>query len=333
MNSHVQVRKALAQFGVEVPSTAVEILSDMIERDDEAGEISRRTLAVRHAKQRRNMYDDGWISNYVIDGLVHARYWQVGTDTNRFSSSDPNLQQVPVDMRPVFGGWEDHAVVKSDYMALEVRVAAALFHDAALRKIFDDKIDPHAGTAGVIYKKVPADVTKDERKLSKAGNFTLLFGGGARTFHEYARRSGSELTLLEAEKFVGMYMDTFRGVQMARSKAYKAARSGGPIVIRLPTGIRRVLVGRMLSPTRILNTSVQGTAACGMKMAIMECHRRGIDEYLSATVHDELVGTPPWAERDDFAHELAEAMITGMNSAVPNFPIEVEVKIGTHWSS
>jgi DNA polymerase I-like protein with 3'-5' exonuclease and polymerase domains len=115
-----------------------------------------------------------------------------------------------------------------------------------------------------------------------------------------------------------------------RDKAYKMAETPGPVVIRLPNGTRRILVGYNKRHTVILNTIVQGSAAVGIKYGMLEAARRGLFDYMGGQVHDELVAAVPTRQAKPFGRELEDAMITGM-SAVIDTTVKVETKIGDVW--
>ena len=109
--------------------------------------------------------------------------------------------------------------------------------------------------------------------------------------------------------------------------------SGSPVPINLPTGFRRVLIPKNggVNPSQILNTSVQGCAAAGLKCAIYKADEAGLMKYMCSTVHDELVACVPDNEVEDYSEALQKAMIEGMEKVVPGCPIKVELKTGSHW--
>lgn len=369
LRSHVQLRKAFADsLGVNLASTAKDALKDELllrglsldkpyddlRADAEALERPEDRmvatafvdlLSVRYADQRKKMYRPEWCKKNIVlhdtiapwDGVsrIHSRFWQVGTDTGRFSSSDPNLQQIPQDMRAVFGYVPGHVMIACDYSQIEVRLAACIANDTALIDVFNSgEADIHRMIASQVFGKPPEQISKRERKLSKAMVFTLLFGGGPKRLYDYARHNGSDVTELECQQLVARFFSTFTGLRYFRERAKWWAKSGAPTRLKLPTGLLRVLQADGLTATRLLNTMVQGSAAAGLKFAMQETKLRGIDRYLCATVHDELVAVAPEDEAEDVAGELTDCMIVGMRR-VPavgeKLPIEVEQKIGVYW--
>ena len=334
VNSHKQVMRVFAEEGIDVPNTKAETLEDLILMGGRAGELAQIILDARAPLKRTGMYDKDWVAQYVHwDNRVRARYWQVGTDTGRFSSSNPNLQQIPVDMRAMFGGHEGKTIVSVDYGQIEVRVAAQLSGDPTMRAILNNAHqDPHTLFASQIFGVPYEQVTKEQRSLSKAMNFTLLFGGGEETLILYARRGGSALSGDAMRSVVRRYFETFTETSRMRDRAETIARTRRYVVVSLPTGLRRLIAGRQLTSTRLLNTSVQGTAAAGIKYALMEIHAQGLTPYLCCQIHDEVVFEFPTELVAELLPRAERAMITGMQRVIPDIQVTVESKAATHWS-
>lgn len=312
-------------------STRAEVLDELAEYDTPAGHFAKQLQLWRKGTKRTGMYDPEWLQTYVqVDGRIHARFWQVGTETGRFSSTDPNLQQWPRDGRKVIGGEDGMSMVYADYDAIEVMVAAGLANDQQLLE--DCKGDPHMRLA-MHNTGLPEDqIDREIRRTAKAANFTLLFCGGVKRFHESCVAGGSKMSMWEARKFVDEYLQLYRGIARMREAAFKQAERGA-VELKFPTGLRRVLVGAELTPTRIVNNIVQGTAAAGLKYGLLELWRRKmVRGYLGATVHDENVACVPTAMAEDYRRELEESMVLGMSRAISGIPTRVHGKISTHWS-
>lgn len=329
--SPIQLKRALEQKGLSLASTAHDILVNVANMGGEQGRMVQVLLDYRGPDQRIKMYDSEWIAQYVTDGRVHPRIWQCATDTGRMSNSDPNLQQIPKDeARKMFKappGWQ---IVSSDYSQIEVRVAAYYARDQAMLEALEQE-DLHSAVAAQMFNKPIEEVTKEERSLSKAATFTLLFGGGARRLFEYAKANGSPMSMELAKWIVDQFFTRFTGLAIMRQKAFEKAGRGGPVTMALPTGLKRVLIGKTLAGTVILNTLVQGTAAAGLKCGLMEAHKRGLTEYIGASVHDEFVGCVPAGMAKDFADELEECMRLGMAQVVPGTPVRIGTAINQSW--
>lgn len=330
-NSPKQVINGLHRAGIPLDSTNHNVLSDYVTLapDGPKKDIVQALMDYRAPKKRASMYSMDWYLEYVTGGVVHPLFWSIGADTLRMSSSKPNLQQVPKDARGMFGNVDGRKIVSVDYSQLEIRVAAALSQDTALLEVLSHD-DVHTAIAAQIFG-VPAEkVTAPQRKASKAASFTLLFGGSARTLADYARRMGGALTMEQAEQVFQRFFATFKGLRATRQKAQAMVQDRSFLTIKLPGGARRTLFKDKLNPQVILNTTVQGTAAIGLKYGLVEAKRRGLDIYLGAAVHDELVASVPEAIAPEYGAELAEAMVFGMSKVI-NCPVTTETKVGVAW--
>jgi DNA polymerase I len=332
LNSTKQLKEALAGVGIEVESTAVDVLEPIAQFGGKAGEVVSNILQWRHGAQRVKMYSEEWRNEHITNGRIHPRFWQCSADTTRFTCSDPNLQQVPKDSRgDIIGGLPGYKIVSADYSQIEVRIAAFQAGDEVLMKQLESD-DVHSAIAAAVFGIKQKDVTKEQRSIAKAMTFLLLFGGGVQRFYEYVKMSGSSITFEDASNIVYRFFTTFTGLKASRTKAERMASRPGPAFIRLPNGCRRILVGYNKKSTTILNTMVQGAAAVGIKYGMIEADRRGITKYLGGQVHDELVSAVPNKEVKDYGHELAEAMIVGMHRVIDS-TVKVEVKSGLVWQS
>lgn len=332
LGSVKQVKEAFkSKLGVQLMSTAAEALGDHIQLGLKGSDVCRLLLEYRHAAQRVKMYSDDWIAEHVVDNKVHPRFWQCSTDTGRVSCSGPNLQQVPRDGRKVFGNIDGITMVSCDYSQIEVRIASWIAKDAVMNQMLEQD-DIHTAVAASIFNKPQSEVTKAERSISKACSFTLLFGGGANKLYDYARLNGSDVSLKYMKEVVAKFFMTFKGIHAMKMRAIKMADQQGPVTIRMPNGFRRVLVGHEKTLTRILNTSVQGSAAVGLKYALIEADRRGLGDYIVATVHDEIVAAVPDAVAGEVKRELADSMVYGMKQFMDT-TVLVEAKSGSFWQS
>lgn len=329
-------------YGVTLPSTNEETLSDIAKFGLGLGnvqDICETALAFRHAAKRAGMYNAEFYDKYARDGWLRADFRPCGTDTGRFSSANPNLQQLPKNkgkgggLRHVIGNREGLSIVSADYSQIEVRIAADIAEEWALIELFKaGDTDIHTLVASTVFGKDASEVTKDERQLSKAMSFTLLFGGGAAKLSQYAKTLGADLPMSRATPLVSQFFDRFPELRKMRERAHAQANSYSPYTLHFPTGIRRVLTpGVDQSATRILNNQVQGTAAAGLKYALIEARTLGISRYIGAVVHDEIVAAVPESEADEVAGLLKTAMITGMEKVCNYCPVDVEVSVGSTW--
>lgn len=333
LNSPVQLMKKFKELDLNFENTRADTLSAIASFGEGlASDIATHLLEYRAPAQRMKMYQQSWQDKYIIDGWVHARFWQTGTETLRFSSSDPNLQQVPKDGRKIIGNLDGVSIINADYSQIEVRIAAQISNDEKLIQVLKSG-DVHKGVAANIFGIQENDVTPAQRKLAKAATFTLLFGGGPKLLFEYAKNSGSNIDFDDAREIFSRFFVTFEGLRETRNKAYAMSKNRNVVSIRLPNSAKRVLVGKNITPTRILNTVVQGSAAVGLKYALLEADKMGLTKYIGATVHDEIVAAVPNNEVIEYKKLLEETMINGMNIAFPKMDVIVEVKHGKYWQS
>jgi DNA polymerase-1 len=366
LNSSQQMVRAFAKIGISINSIAADVLEELALAEDEDGPI-HTFINYKTAAKFGQMYGAKFQSG-IFNWRVYPRFWQCGTDTGRASSTGPNCQQIPKSARKIFTAQEGHKIIAADYSQIEILVEAYLaqdqklidavlggdVHSAVCRQIFNFPEDYLSIES--IHNQYPSiedpeeldnilsarsQEFKEKRKLAKALIFTMLFGGGAARFYEYAHNSGSTITLAMAQdlmkKFFISYPQLYKMRQTAIAKCQRA-KSVGHFEIRLPTGLRRIIVGPKLKPTTILNTAVQGTAAGGLKYAINECkytqlsNGKYVYEYLIAMVHDELVAHVPTHLAEEYGSLLKQCMVKGMQKVLDDqIMINVEVSIDDEW--
>lgn len=341
LSSSKQLKAALGEkFGEkQFPDTKAERLMGYVMFGGELGAVCEALLTWRLVTQRRNMFGSDWRDAHAVwhDGhyRVHGKFWQIGTTTGRMSSSQPNLQQVPRDMRMCFGNRPGWAVGKTDYAAIEVRVAAALAPDEVMIAAFNEGKDIHRVVASAGFGKPYDEITKEERSIAKAMSFTLLFGGSVQTFRAYASSHGSQISVEDAERAIASFFEEFKGIRRMRDIAMAQAASRRVRVLEYPTGLRRVLQGHELRGTTILNNIVQGTAAAGLKYALMEIDAAGLGHRLCAVVHDEIVYDAPVNEIEEVRATIDACMLVGMRRALEGCPpiaLGVESTWGPTWA-
>ena len=327
-NSHKQVLEAMAVVWGDLPDTKAETLGDLEDETPWAKDI----LAVRRADKRAGFYDEDWAVEHIVNGRVFGKYWQTGADTTRMTGSDPNLQQIPRNMRRVFGNEPGLKVVAADYAQLEARVHAHLAQDTELFEALKGDIHRAMATAGF-----PGyEIDSEKRQMGKALTFTWLFGGGPDAIQASAKKYGVRT---DKSVIVQMLANARRRFKKtadyhkyygSRVQEFKSARR--PMKIDLPWGHYRILLPNTGRLTQVLNTRVQGRAAIGLKEAILEAWRRGLLKYLGGLVHDEFVATSVPAEiAEDYGAELADAMRVGMEKVCDSLPIIVDVHINDSW--
>lgn len=275
-------------------------------------------------------------------GRLHTSYNQTGTVTGRISSSDPNLQNIPIrtelgrQVRRAFAAEPGWRLIAADYSQVELRVMAHVSGDEGLLNAFARGEDIHASTAAAILNVPLADVTPDMRRLAKAVNFGLSYGQTA-----YGLAQATGLTQAEAEDFIKAYFERFPMVRgyIDRTKAL-ATRQGYVETLlgrrryfpELSPGSRATHNVRQAAERMAINAPIQGTAADILKIAMIRLHRALLERHLQSRmilqVHDELVVEAP----DEEVETVAPLMRQVMESAFElEAPLKVDLKTGQNW--
>ncbi|MFO0740912.1 MAG: DNA polymerase I [Labilithrix sp.] len=270
-------------------------------------------------------------------GRIHTRFEQAVTATGRLSSTEPNLQNIPIRkevgrlVRSAFVAPPGFRIVSADYSQIELRVLAHLAKDPALGQAFQDRVDVHTHTASLVFDTPRAEVTSEQRRRAKAINFGLIYGMGE---PRLARDLG--ISRQEAASFIATYFERFAGVKRFMEQTIDNAREGEAVKTIL--GRRRFLPnlhssnrGLRFEAERVAkNTPIQGAAADILKLAMIKL---GLGEVVPGarmilTVHDELVFEVPEQDVEEAKAKIKEAM----ESAYPlDVPLEVDVGDGAHW--
>ncbi|MDX5444652.1 MAG: DNA polymerase I [Zoogloeaceae bacterium] len=272
-------------------------------------------------------------------GRVHTSFSQATAVTGRLSSSDPNLQNIPIRtpegrrIRAAFIAPRDHVIVSADYSQIELRIMAHLSDDARLLEAFAQGEDVHRATASEVFGAPPAEVTSEQRRYAKVINFGLIYGMSA---HGLAKNLGIERGA--AQSWIDRYFARYPGVADYMERIKAEAKDKGYVEtvfgrrLYLPD-IRAQQVGRRQGAERAaINAPMQGTAADLIKKAMIATQRwlkdEGLKSRLVLQVHDELVLEVPNAELDRIRAELP-GLMGGV--AELKVPLLVEVGAGDNW--
>ena len=264
--------------------------------------------------------------------------------TGRISSSDPNLQNIPIRtelgrrVRGAFVAAPGYVLMAADYSQVELRVLAHISGDERLLEAFRQGRDIHASTAAAVLGIPPDEVTLEQRSFAKRVNFGLLYGMSA---FRLARET--DLTLAEAEDYVRAYFDSMPGVEVYLEETKQQAAREGYVetllgrrryfpVLQASEEGRRNAIARRAAEREAINMPIQGTAADIIKLAMIRLHRalseRGLRGRLILQVHDELVLEAP----DDEVAETAALVQDVMENAYPMaIPLRADVHVGDNW--
>ena len=274
-------------------------------------------------------------------GLIHTSYNQAVAATGRLSSSEPNLQNIPIRtelgrlIRQAFVPREQGNVfLSADYSQVELRLLAHLADDPGLLRAFNEGADVHRRTAALISGIAEDEVTPEMRYRAKAINFGVIYGMGARALAKQI-----DVTVKEASAFIATYFETYPGVRVFIDRTVELARGQGYVETLL--GRRRQLPDITSSNNRVrsfqervaVNTPIQGTAADLVKLAMIRIHkeltRSGCPALMLLQVHDELVLEVP----SDRLAEATTLVTEGMEGALElKVPLVVDVHSGCNWA-
>ena len=273
-------------------------------------------------------------------GRVHTSFNQAVTATGRLSSSNPNLQNIPVreeqgrEIRKAFIPSDDqHLLLSADYSQVELRLMAHLSGDPALIEAFRHGEDIHAATAAHIFGVPLSEVTPEQRRKAKTANFGIIYGISA---FGLSQRLGIPRT--ESKEIIDGYFASYKGVKAYMDRVVEQAREKG--YVSTIFGRKRFLndirsgnaVARGLAERNAINAPIQGSAADIMKLAMIEVHRqlksRGLRSKVILQVHDELVIDLYKPEQEEVIAIVVRAMEGAATLAVP---LTVDYGIGTNW--
>jgi len=318
------------------PSTAEDVLEELA--DDY--ELPRIILDYRGMAKLRSTYTDklpGQVD--PVTGRVHTSYHQAVAATGRLSSTDPNLQNIPIRtpegrrIRQAFIAPPGHVLMAADYSQIELRIMAHLSGDESLLRAFAEDRDIHQATAAEVFGVAPPDVTSDQRRAAKAINFGLIYGMSA---FGLARQLGIDRG--SAQKYVDLYFQRYPGVKRYMDETRATAREQGFVEtvagrrLYLPDIRSRNNQLRQYAERSAINAPMQGTAADIIKRAMIDVHGwlagAGAFARLVMQVHDELV----LEVRDDSIEPVERDLRALMTSAADlRVPLKVDVGRGANW--
>tara|TARA_B100000609_G_scaffold198923_1_gene199874 strand:- start:1181 stop:2395 length:1215 start_codon:yes stop_codon:yes gene_type:complete len=319
------------------PSTSEDVMIDLAEHH----EVPKLVLEYRNLSKLKNTYTDklGETINESTRRL-HTSYNQTVTITGRLSSSNPNLQNIPIktkngrDIRKTFIPEEGSTIISADYSQIELRVMAHLSQDKTLLKSFKNNEDIHSVTAKEIFS-IPGQPSDQQRRVAKTINFGLIYGISSFGLAKQLRIDNSE-----AKEFIDKYFLKYSGVKEFMSEIKKEAKAQGYVKtlagrrIFLPNITHSNFQIRSAAERTAINAPMQGTAADILKLAMIEIDKWLINENdnikMLMQVHDELV------------FEVKESFVTEAKSKINNLmcncskldvPLVVDIGIGDNWET
>ena len=273
-------------------------------------------------------------------GRIHTSYNQAVTATGRLSSTNPNLQNIPIrdelgkPIRAAFIASDtEHTLIAADYSQIELRLMAHLSSDSALVEAFRSGEDIHSATAARLYHKTTDEVTSSERRSAKTANFGIIYGISA-----FGLAQRLDISNREAKELITNYFDTYPGVKLYMDNVVTKAANDGYVETmfsrrrQLPDIVSSNRTVRGLAERNAINAPIQGSAADIMKLAMVEIARRfkheGIRSKMIMQVHDEVVIDTLLSELDAVKRIVKEAM---ESVAKLSIPLIAEVNSANNW--
>ena len=344
INSTKQLGEALFdKLGLRVikkTKTGYSTDSDVLEKLKYDHEIIEYIIEYRLVNKLKSTYVDGLLA--LINPKtkrIHSCFNQTVTVTGRISSTEPNMQNIPVryslgrEIRKMFVPGEGYSYVDADYSQIELRILAHIADDKEMIAAFENDVDIHAVTASQVMGVDLKDVTEQMRSAAKAVNFGIVYGIG-----EFSLAQDLKISISDAKKYIEGYLQHYKGVREYMEKIKETAEKQGYVETLFA---RRRYIPELKSPNKnirsfgqrvALNTPVQGSAADIIKLAMVKVFKRLKDEKLSAKlvlqVHDELIVEAPDSEVEKVKKILQQEM---ENAVCLKVRLKAEAKAGKSW--
>ena len=315
-------------------STAIDVLNKIKDKHP----IINQIIEYRKLSKIYGTYVEGLI-NTIKDEKIHTIYTQNLTRTGRLSSTEPNLQNIPVrdnfgkQIRKAFVPTYDY-ILSADYSQIELRILAHMADVPALKEAFKNKQDIHAKTASDIYK-IPMDlVTSEMRRVAKAVNFGIIYG-----ISSFGLGENIGMRAVDAQHFIDTYLETYPGIKEYMDSSIKHAKEKGYVTTmfnrkrNIPELKNTVYTIRQSGERIALNTPIQGTAADIIKLAMVKVYKaikeNNLKTKMIIQVHDELIFDVPKEELEKVKEIVTEIMD---NVIKLNVPLAVDVNYGKNWA-
>ena len=316
-------------------STAADVLERLLDKHPMMGKL----LEYRQLSKLKSTYADGLAAFIAPDGRIHSTFRQTITATGRISSTNPNLQNIPIRMeagrqlRKVFIPQDGFVFLDADYSQIELRVLAHMSGDEHLIAAYNKEQDIHRITASEVFHTPFGEVTKEQRSRAKAVNFGIVYG-----ISSFGLGQGLNISRHEAEEYIEKYFETYPGVRRFVDRLVEDGRKYGEAKtlygrIRPLPDISASSHTKRAEQERIaMNSPIQGTAADIMKRAMLRVDRRlvegGFRSRLLLQIHDELLVETAKEEIEQVRKILTEEMSGAAALAVP---LEVQAEQGADW--
>ena len=316
-------------------STAAEVLEKLAPEHP----VVQKILDYRQLTKLNSTYAEGLAAYISEDGRIHGKFNQTITATGRISSTEPNLQNIPVRMelgrqiRKVFVPKEGYIFTDADYSQIELRILAHMSGDERLIEAYRESRDIHATTASQVFHVPLEEVTPLQRRNAKAVNFGIVYGISA-----FGLSEDLSISRKEAKEYIERYFETYPKVKEFLDSLVKQGKEQGYVTTMF--GRRRPVpelkssnfMQRSFGERVAMNSPIQGTAADIIKIAMNRVHdrllREGLESRLILQVHDELLIEAKLSEADQVEQILREEM---QQAAELQVPLEIDLHRGNNW--
>ena len=324
---------------VKKTKTGYSTNADVLEKLKSKHPIIPAIMDYRMLTKLKSTYADGLLKVIDEDGRIRTTFQNLVTATGRLSSTEPNLQNIPVrtdlgaEIRKMFVPKDGYVLVDADYSQIELRVLAHIANDATMQEAFRSGLDIHTATASQVFGVAPEAVTAIQRRNAKAVNFGIVYG-----ISEFSLAEDIGVSRYEAKAYIDSYLANYHGVRTYMKNVVTNAREVG--YTQTLYGRKRHIPELTSSNFNIrqgaeriaLNTPIQGTAADLIKLAMIRVYQTLKENYPQATlllqVHDELIIECP----ENIAQQVAELISKEMEQVASlSVPLIAEAKWGTSW--
>ena len=324
---------------VKKTKTGYSTNADVLEKLKDKHPIIPAIMDYRMLTKLKSTYADGLMKEIRSDGRIHTTFQNLVTATGRLSSTEPNLQNIPVrtdlgaEIRKMFVPKEDCVLVDADYSQIELRVLAHIAGDEAMQKAFCSGVDIHTATASQVFGVPVEEVTSLQRRHAKAVNFGIVYG-----ISEFSLAEDIGVSRYEAREYIDNYLTNYRGVRTYMKQVVEDAKAIG--YTQTLYGRKRYIPELKSSNFNVrsgaeriaLNTPIQGTAADLIKLAMLKVENALSEHFPEAKlllqVHDELIVECPEAMAEKVAALVSREMEHVASLAVP---LTAEAKFGKSW--
>jgi len=343
IGSPKQVGEVLSELNInsnrKTSTGRVSTSKAVLEELAQSFELPRLIIDYRELDKLKSVYTDALPHQIASDGRIHCQLNQTVAATGRLSSSEPNLQNIPIRtdlgrrIRKAFVAEKGHKIISADYSQLELRLLAHITQDAVMLEAFQNNEDIHARTARLVFGAKTDEELKEARRFAKIVNFAIAYA-----IEPWGLSQRVGISRAEAKKVIEDYYNTYKGVRRYMDEVPVMAREHG--YVRSLYGRIRPLPGisdrnaniRKAAEREAINMPIQGTASDIVKIAMLhvedELKRKGLSARLLMQVHDELLVECPEKEVEEVAALLKREMETAVSLDVP---LVADVGVGDNW--